>query len=182
MQPLFNFSQQNSHLTPFDALSQLVSNFQSGTGLGLIGTPTAATMPPTAFNAQGQLQQNPTGMPNNLAMSGQFPLSASPSMAHLNLPGSPHIGGQPSPAQNSAMQAPALMAQHSQQGTNSSQGTSVSTSPNVQSKRRRASAVKTEGDEGGGGGAVEVNGTGASGQKVKASPRVGGKRQKGNPS
>ena len=77
------------------------------------------------------------------------------------------------------MQQPAtgvsMVAQQSQQGTNNSgtgsQGTSANASPNV-NKRRRASAVKTEGDEGGG----EVNGiTG----KVKQSPRVT-KRQKAN--
>ena len=69
-----------------------------------------------------------------------------------------------------------MAAQLSQQGTNASgsQGTSANTSPNVTNKRRRASAVKVEGDDGGG---MEVNGVG--GQKVKASPRVGGKRQKG---
>ena len=71
-----------------------------------------------------------------------------------------------------------MVAQQSQQGTNTSvgtgsQGTSANTSPNVTQKRRRASAVKLEGDDGSG--LVEVNGTGP---KVKASPRVGVKRQK----
>lgn len=70
-----------------------------------------------------------------------------------------------------------MAAQQSQQGTNTSQGTgsqgtSANTSPNVTSKRRRPSGVKTEMEDGG----TEINGTGA---KVKASPRVGGKRQKG---
>ncbi|KAI9824579.1 MAG: hypothetical protein M1832_001668 [Thelocarpon impressellum] len=175
MQPLFSFSQQNSHLSPFDALAQLVTNFQSASGAAGSGP---ANAPQNAFNSQQQLHQGPGGLPNSL-MGNQFPLSASPSMAHLNLPGSPHVGSQPSPAQSS-MQAPGLMAQHSQQGTNSSQGNSVSTSPNVQNKRRRPSGVKAEGDEGGGVG-VEVNGTSGTAAKVKASPRVGGKRQKGNP-
>jgi hypothetical protein len=71
-----------------------------------------------------------------------------------------------------------MVAQQSQTGTNASgsQGTSANTSPNVTNKRRRASAVKMEGEDGGN---VEVNGTGQGGNKVKASPRVGGKRQKG---
>ena len=76
-----------------------------------------------------------------------------------------------------------MVAQQSQQGTNTSvgtgsQGTSANTSPNVTNKRRRASGVKQEGqDDGGGGGVMDVNGTGP---KVKPSPRIGGgpKRQK----
>jgi len=73
----------------------------------------------------------------------------------------------------------AMVAQQSQQGTNTSgsQGTSANTSPNVSNKRRR-STVKLEVDDGGG--HAEVNGSGPPGAtKVKASPRVGGKRQKG---
>lgn len=74
-----------------------------------------------------------------------------------------------------------MVAQQSQQGTNTSvgtgsQGTSANTSPNVPNKRRRS--IKQEGDEGGGGGGgnAEVNGT----SKVKQSPRGGvSKRQKG---
>ena len=47
-------------------------------------------------------------------------------------------------------------------------------------KRRRPSAVKGEDDGGGGGGGgIEINGVGGPG-KVKPSPRIGGKRQKGN--
>ena len=75
-----------------------------------------------------------------------------------------------------------MVAQQSQQGTNTSvgtgsQGTSANASPNV-NKRRRPSGVKAEGDEGGGSG--EVNGTVAGASKIKQSPRGGGKRQKGN--
>jgi hypothetical protein len=73
-----------------------------------------------------------------------------------------------------------MVAQQSQQDANTSgsQGTSANTSPNVSNKRRRQSAVKMEGDDGGG--PAEVNGSGLPGAaKVKASPRVGGKRQKG---
>lgn len=74
-----------------------------------------------------------------------------------------------------------MVATQSQQGTNisggNSQGTSANASPNFTNKRRRASAVKVEGEDGG----VEVNGTGPAGaNKVKASPRNNVKRQKGN--
>ena len=75
-----------------------------------------------------------------------------------------------------------MVAQQSQQGTNTSvgtgsQGTSANASPNV-NKRRRPSGVKTEVDENSNN--VEVNGTVAGGSKVKQSPRPGVKRQKGN--
>jgi hypothetical protein len=72
---------------------------------------------------------------------------------------------------------PGMMAHQNQPGmaANGTQGSSANTSPSVSNnKRRRASTVKTEGDDG-----AEVNGTGPAGtSKVKASPR-GGKRQKG---
>jgi hypothetical protein len=99
---------------------------------------------------------------------------ASPALAHLGLPtgqGSPHLG---SPAQNHLAGPVAMVHQQSQQGSNlsGSQVTSANTSPNVTNKRRRASVVKTEDD-----GGPEVNGTGSN--KVRPSPKVGGKRQKG---
>ncbi|CRG88911.1 Adhesion defective protein 1 [Talaromyces islandicus] len=105
---------------------------------------------------------------------------ASPLVGQMGLPGaqaSPHLGhsAQPSPAQTHLM-APGVMAHQNQPGmaANGTQGSSANTSPSVSNKRRRASTVKTEGDDG-----AEVNGTGAAGtSKVKASPR-GGKRQKG---
>jgi hypothetical protein len=107
---------------------------------------------------------------------------ASPGLAHLGLPagqGSPHLSGPghtPSPAHNHMAGPVAMVHQQSQQGSNlsGSQVTSANTSPNVTNKRRRASAVKVENDDGGG---AELNGTGAN--KVKPSPRIGGKRQKG---
>ncbi len=157
---------------------------------GLVG-PGGGMMPgggPQHHQQQQQQQQQ------------QLLLGASPSAHHLALPGSPHMinhaNSHPSPGQNNNhnMQAPGLVAQHSQQGTNSSQGTSANVSPNAQSnKRRRASGVKVDGEEhpgggGAGGGGVEVNGTtnnatnlnntagGAGGGtgKVKPSPRMGG--------
>lgn len=96
----------------------------------------------------------------------QFPMGQSPSAANLGLPENV-IGG--SPAQGN-MQAPGMALQQSQQGTSSS-GPSANTSPNVSNKRRRPS-VKTEGDD-----AAQANGVQP---KVKPSPRIGVKRQKGN--
>jgi len=94
-----------------------------------------------------------------------FSIGASPAAAHLGLPDvSPHMG---SPAQ-----APGMQLQQSQHGTSSS-GPSANTSPNVNNKRRRPSAVKAEEES-------QVNGTQAK-ATVKPSPRIGGKRQKGNP-
>ncbi|KMP05343.1 hypothetical protein CIRG_05024 [Coccidioides immitis RMSCC 2394] len=126
---------------------------------------------------QGHIQRTPS-----LNGPSQF---ASPALGHLGIPGvqgSPHLGGPahtPSPAQNPMAGPVAMVAQQSQQGTNTSgsQGTSANTSPNVNNKRRRASTIKMEADENG---TAEVNGTGPNNAvKVKASPRVGGKRQKG---
>ncbi len=177
MAQLMTFSHGNPHLPPSEALSQLVASF-SDVEAQPQGLPALNYVP----NMNPGLPQQPPGV-RTPGMTGPPPFN-SPAAAHLNLPGSPHVNAHtPSPAQNH-IQAPGLAAQLSQQGTNSSQGTSANTSPNVTNKRRRASAVKIEGDDGGGpGGGIEVNGTsgppGAS--KVKASPRVGGKRQKGHP-
>jgi hypothetical protein len=111
----------------------------------------------------GQMLQSGQRTPS----MGQFPMGQSPSAAHLGLPESV-IGG--SPAQGN-MQAPGMALQQSQQGTSSS-GPSANTSPNVSNKRRRPS-VKTEGDDP----ASQANGVQP---KVKPSPRIGVKRQKGN--
>jgi hypothetical protein len=169
MRDLFEYSQQNPGIPPNQALTNLVDTFTVQNQQQALPN----------NNQQSSGMRTPLGMPMNQAQGfnpnfPNLPIGASPSPAHLALPGSPHVGHTPSPAQNH-IQAPGLVAQHSQQGSNNS-GTSANTSPNVSSKRRRPS-VKTEGDDGGGGG--EVNGTGAT--KVKASPRAGGKRQKGNP-
>ena len=127
-----------------------------------------------ARQANGQIQ-----FPNqmNPGMNGPNMMN-SPAMAHLGIPnaqGSPMMGGPvhtPSPAQNPAAGGVSMMHQMSAQGSNlsGSQGPSTNTSPNVSNKRRRASAVKLE-EEGGG----ESNGA----NKVKPSPKIGGKRQKG---
>lgn len=79
--------------------------------------------------------------------------------------------------------------QASHQGTNPSNagtpaGGSATASPNVTGKRRRPSGAQGKGEIGED--VMEVNGVGGPGvlgqlgAKVKASPRVGGKRQKGN--
>jgi hypothetical protein len=112
-------------------------------------------------NQQGHIPSGPRtpGMSN-------FPIGASPAAAHLQLPdGSPHIS---SPAQ-----APGMQLQQSQHGTSSS-GPSANTSPNATNKRRRPSTVKGEEEN-------QVNGTPVNKAAVKPSPRIGGKRQKGNP-
>lgn len=190
MQSLFLYSQQNPQLSPSDALIQLVASFQSGSqqqaNLNMQQHPLNQALQP----APGQRTPGLNG-----PMASHF---ASPAAAHLNLPnntasGSPATLHNMSPAmQNHSLipnhnpvpgppQAPTsvgMMAQPSHQGTTTSagtasQGTSANTSPNVTNKRRRGTSVKVEGDEGGG---PEVNGIVP---KVKASPRVGGKRQKG---
>lgn len=124
-----------------------------------------------ALQAQGQRTPNING-------PSQF---ASPSVGNMGLPGaqaSPHLGNSahPSPAQNHLM-GPGMIPQQSQGSlaAGGSQGASANTSPNVSNKRRRASTVKTEGDDG-----ADVNGGGPNNaSKVRASPKVGGKRHKG---
>lgn len=189
MQPLFQFSQQHPDLPPADALSELVASFHAQSQFGA----SPMTMQQSgSFQMHGQLPPG-VGTPNsmnaqNMVAAGsivghQLHVGASPSAAHLALPGSPHIVNHPSPSQQNGnggnsnssgtmsagtMQAPGLVAQHSQQGTNSSQGTSANTSPNAaQNKRRRPSAIKVDGEDGAGGGGgpvtggLEMNGVGA---------------------
>lgn len=97
---------------------------------------------------------------------------ASPALGQLNLP-----GGSPLPDGSPIMQAPGMLPQHSQQTHSSSN--SVQTSPAQSNKRRRPSGVnlvKAEDENSLANGAPPK-----SANSVKASPRVGGKRQKGNP-
>lgn len=163
MQMLFQFSQQNPGLSPPEALRNLVNTLQSQNPNPGFATPMNPGMQPMP-NARNPSINGPS----------QF---ASPAMAHLGLPGaqgSPHMtgSGHASPAQSQLAGPPGMHppVQPSPAGVNNS--------PNVGgNKRRRASTVKMEGDDGSG--AAEVNGTGAQGSaKVKASPRVP-KRQKG---
>lgn len=179
MQPLFQYSQQNPHLQPSDALHQLVASFQQHKQAAHMNLP-PNNLDPAFQQPHGQRTPGLNG-------PAQF---ASPAAARLNLPtsGSPAMnmaGAQaPSPAQHQNNLPPgagvAMVAQQSQQGTNTSgsQGTSANTSPNATNKRRRPSTVKVEVDDGGG--SAEVNGTGpGGGHKVKPSPSMGAKRQKG---
>jgi hypothetical protein len=155
MQMLFNFSQQNPNLSPPEALRNLVNTLHTQGPTAQFATPMNPGMQP---------------IPRQPSMNGpsQF---ASPAMAHLGLPGaqgSPHLTGSAhaSPAQSQIAGAPGMPVQPSPV---------INNSPNVGgNKRRRASTVKMESEDGN-----EVNGTGAQGAtKVKASPRVP-KRQKG---
>ncbi|KKK26003.1 hypothetical protein AOCH_000459, partial [Aspergillus ochraceoroseus] len=166
MQLLFQYSHQHPQLTPSESLRSLVGNIQNqGPNPAFMPGPMNPALP------QGHNPRAPSvGGPN------QF---ASPAMAHLALPGnqgSPHLTGSahPSPAQSN-LPGPPGMTPQGQMQANVSQVTSASASPNVSNKRRRASTVKMEGEDGAG----DVNGTAPGSGKVKASPRVGGKRQKG---
>lgn len=199
MQELMAYSQQNPHLYPSQAISNLVSQLsvQPQPGFPQQQLPPnqqqrqqQGNLPPNATqliqqqalqqHQQQQQQQNlPPGArtPSGLGQPGVPPNHQfmSPAMANLSLPSA--INGSPHLMQNTHTPSPAqthnLIAQHSQQGPSSSAGASANTSPNVNNKRRR-STVKVEGDDGGG----EVNGTGGGGgPKVKQSPRVGGNKR-----
>ncbi|KAL2872779.1 LIM domain-binding protein [Aspergillus lucknowensis] len=168
MQLLFQYSHQHPNLTPSESLRSLVGNIHSQNQNPML---MQGAMNPA-------LQQGPNARAPSIGGPNQF---ASPAMAHLALPGgvqgSPHLTGSahPSPAQSN-LPGPPGMGPQGQIPQGVAQVGSASASPNVSNKRRRASTVKMEGEDGG----PEVNGTAAPGPaKVKASPRVGGKRQKG---
>lgn len=195
MQPLFKFSQSQPGLSATEALHQYTANIQNPNQFN------AHRMAQNGFNP-GMHHQQPNMNANLQLPPGQRTPShfVSPSnSAHLTLPGQSNAAPSPatlhgmSPAiQNLALQQQVLHQQQaptsvgmvhtaSQQGTNNSvgtgsQGPSANASPNMTNKRRRPSAVKAE-DEGGG---MEINGVGGPSSKVKPSPRIGGKRQKGN--
>lgn len=154
MSNLFEYSRSNTHLSAPDALRQLVQTYQTNSQNSMMNN--AATQ----FNSSLQQAGTPGG---NFNGPQQF---ASPAGAHLNLPNT---------ASPASMNMSPAMQSHSLQQANStgSQGASANTSPNVSNKRRRPSAVKMEDGEGP---TPETNGP-----KVKASPRVGGKRQKPGP-
>jgi hypothetical protein len=164
MGPLMEFSQRNPGLRPEEAMHRLVHE-------------TARSMQyqnQMAAQQNGQIPMNSGQRTPGMNGPNQF---ASPAMNHLGLPqqGSPHVGGvahTPSPAHMN-QGGIAMVHQMSQGNSNlsGSQGPSTNTSPNVTNKRRRASQVKIEDDNAG----QEVNGA----NKVKPSPRIGGKRQKG---
>lgn len=177
MQDLFTFSQRNELLAPADALHHFVAYHRTQPMQQPTGYPGHINLPPHMMT---NIQPAANGMRTPGIGGPQF---ASPAHANLALPSnvqmaSPHMRG--SPAQPTQMAAPAQMVpQHSQQGHNNSGPASSNASPIVTNKRRRPSAIKQEanGDDGS---IPEVNG--AAKPKVKPSPRIGGKRQKGNPS
>ena len=107
----------------------------------------------------------PNARMNNMQQPTQF---HSPGLQHLGLPNqqSPHMNHTPSPGH--VGQGGVQMINQGSMG--GSTGPSTNTSPNVNNKRRRASAIKEE----------DAPLVGQS-EKTKPSPRVGGKRQKGGP-
>lgn len=120
MNHLFSFSHGHPNLSPLTALDQYVATHIN---------------PQQMMNGQPVPQGNGTRTPS----FAPFQVGASPAAAHLQLPGSPHIG---SPA--TVMGAPAMQMQQSQQGTSSS-NPSATTSP-ASGKRRRPSTIKMEED------------------------------------
>ncbi|KAL9034798.1 MAG: hypothetical protein Q9214_006881, partial [Letrouitia sp. 1 TL-2023] len=196
LQPLFHFYHRQPQLSATDALRQLVASFQNQPNISAQGFPNAA-LNPAFHNPQHNLNPNlqippgqrtpnhfvSPGSANHLALPGQGNTMPSPANLHNMSPAMSNLAlHQQAMQQHQAPTSVGMVHNASQQGTNTSvgtgsQGTSANASPNVPNKRRRASAVKGEDD--GTGPGVEVNGvTGSS--KVRPSPRIGGKRQKGN--
>nr|POE96422.1 transcriptional activator ptab [Quercus suber] len=174
MADLMSFSQEHK-LRPERALEELVKQYDNQ---GVNGNP-QIHLPPNGV----PVGQRTPSMQSMHMPPGNF---SSPAMANMHLPngmnGSPHIAHNtglqpgmgmqpnshtPSPHQSN-MAAPSMMAQASQQGTNSS-AASVNTSPQVNNKRRR-STVKLEDDNPGGP---------ESGNRVKPSPRLNKKSKPG---
>lgn len=169
MAPLIEYFHNHAGLGPHESLHRF--NQENSQNMANANA-NRAMQNQMARAANGQMQ-----FANQGGMNGpnQF---ASPGMQHLGLPqnqSSPHLGGPnhtPSPAQNAQGGVP-MMHQMSAQGSNlsGSQGPSTTTSPNVSNKRRRPSTVKGEDDN------ANANIDGNQ-NKVKPSPRIGGKRQK----
>jgi hypothetical protein len=168
MGPLMEFYHSHPGISPKDSLLRVTQ--ENAQNMAVANNSRLNQM---ARAANGQM-----GFPNP-GMNGPTMMN-SPAMGHLNVPqaqGSPMMGGPvhtPSPAQNPAVGGVAMMHQMSAQGSNlsGSQGPSTNTSPNVSNKRRRASVVKLEEEN--------AQGDQNPANKVKASPKVGGKRQKGS--
>lgn len=206
MQALFQYAQAKPLLSPSEALRQICLQFENQPpgSLGNTGFPqqshsainpnlqvNSGSNPPHFLSPAHAAHMN---LPVTSTGTSPATLNMSPAMQNLglhNLPNTPqmqHIQQlQMHHLQMPQMQQPptsvGMVAQPSQQGTNTSAGTgsqvtSANASPNVQNKRRRPSTMlKVEGDDSGG--PVSVNGATLP-EKVKASPKVGVKRQKGN--
>ena len=158
LNPLFEYSHNHPNLKPTTALEQYILEAPAA-----VGTQQGLRTSSNAF-AISSPANNQIGLPEGGNSNGPG--------THGNL------GVQNSPAAGS-MQATGMSLQQSQQG--SSSGVSTNTSPNLNNKRRRTSLKEEEG--------VQANGTGTSnqgpgtnaGNRIKPSPRIGGKRQKGVP-
>ena len=206
MQTLFQYAQAKPQLSPNEALRQICLQFDNTPPGALVnpGFP-QQTQPAINSNLQLNCSSNPAhflspahaahmNLPVNSTGTSPATLNMSPAMQNLGLHN--HLPNTPQMQQMQQMQqlhnlqqlqqpptSVGMVAQPSQQGTNTSAGTgsqvtSANASPNVQSKRRRPSTMlKVEGDDGGA--PVSVNGVTLP-EKVKASPKVGVKRQKGN--
>ena len=200
MAPLFQYSHQNKHLSADEALSQLCMQFQNPQSQ-LQQTPNPQQHPqlnPAMHHSNQPQPQNPqaqnfAAFQQNQMQNNNFLSPAQP--PHIGLPHQQNSHSNSNPSASPAtlthsnqptpsMQSMALQnsmgvpmaAQGSHQGT-SAGATPVAGSPNVSGKKRRASGVALGMVDAVDGGGVEVNGVGAN--KVKQSPRVGGKRQKG---
>lgn len=158
LNPLFEYSRKHPKLKPHTALERYIVEAPAD--------PENQQLLRSASNAFGlsspannQIGLLDGGNPNGIVAHGNLVVQNSPA------------GG--------SMQATGMSLQQSQQG--SSSGVSTNTSPNVNNKRRRPSLKEEEG--------TQVNGTGTpnqaaganAGNKIKPSPRIGGKRQKGGP-
>ena len=185
MRDLFDFAQQNNVHSAPTALHSYLDNSMNSTlqqqqqqQQQQHNIPNMhMNMPPNSNPFQ---QPGPPGM-RTPSMNGppnamnHFP---SPAHQHLNLPNamnSPHMRPGGSPAHPPTMGAPSMAAQLSHQGSNSS----ANASPGMANRKRRASIVKMEGPTDAG---AQVNGVGDAASKVKGTPRMGGKKQKGNAS
>lgn len=206
MQALFQYAQAKPLLSPNEALRQICLQFDN-TPPGSIVNPGYPQHGHPAINPNLQLHSgaNPShflspahaahlNLPVNSTGTSPATLNMSPAMQNLglhnHLPNTPQMQHMQHMQQLQHLQhlqqpptSVGMVAQPSQQGTNTSGGTgsqvtSANASPNVQNKRRRPSTMlKVEGDDGGG--PVGVNGATLP-EKVKASPKVAVKRQKGN--
>lgn len=198
MQALFQYAQAKPLLPPNEALRQICLQFDNmplmNPGFPQQTHPAMNPNPPLNSGSNPPHFLSPAHAANlNLPVSstGTSPatLNMSPAMQNLGLhtPQMQQMQQMQQLQHLQQMQQPptsvGMVAQPSQQGTNTSGGTgsqvtSANASPNVQNKRRRPSTMlKVEGDDGGG--PIGVNGTTLP-EKVKASPKVGVKRQKGN--
>lgn len=155
LNPLFEFSHKHPKLKPHTALERY----------------TAEVLAENGNQQEMRTASNAFGISSPANNQIGLPEGANPS-------GIGNLGAHNSPAAGN-MQAPGMALQQSQQG--SSSGVSTNTSPNMNNKRRRPSLKQEEG--------AQVNGTGTPNQqaganaanKIKPSPRIGGKRQKGGP-